>query len=89
MSDKITACNKIKVGGEISQWDFSFDVEHGQKKNQFCVVILASEMTDPTDKAEAKTKAKVKAKAIKEAWKAEPNSDVNDVPSEIGDVDLS
>jgi hypothetical protein len=71
MSDKILACNKILDGATVMQYDISYEVESGANKNQFCVTVLASEMTDSADTNEAKTKANVKAKVIKDAWVAD------------------
>jgi hypothetical protein len=68
MSDKIIACNKVMDGTDVIQYDLSYEVESGGNKNQFCVVVLAEELTNPADTAEVETKANVKAKLIKDAW---------------------
>lgn len=69
MSDQITGYSKIVNDADaVIQWDFSYIVESAGKINNFCVVVLASEMTDPTSESEAKTKANAKAAEIKSAW---------------------
>ena len=89
MSDTITACTKIVDGDTVIQWDISYEVESGQNKNCFCVVVMPSEMTTPTDANEAKTKANVKAKAIKDAWVADlPEYTAAPVESVVGNVTL-
>ena len=90
MSDKITTCTKVLDGTDVIQYDISYAVENGANKNQFCVTVLGSEMDDPTDAAEAKTKANVKAKAIKDAWVADlPDYSAAAVESVVGDVTLT
>jgi len=71
MSDRITACTKVLEGSTVVQYDVSYEVESGANKNQFCVVVLSSELTNPADTSEVETKANVKAKAIKDAWVAD------------------
>lgn len=89
MADKITKCSVIKEDSTVIQYDISYEVESGQNKNQFCVTVLASEMTDPTDADEAKTKANTKAKTIKDAWIADlPDYTSAEVSSVVGDVTL-
>ena len=71
MSDKIIECivTKDDLDAPI-QYDVAYEIENGDasKVNSFCVTILASDMSDPTDTAEVTTKANVKAKEIKDAW---------------------
>lgn len=89
MADKITYCKKTMDGTTVIQYDISYDVENGAAKNQFCVTVLGSEMTDPTDATEAQTKANVKAKAIKDAWVADlPDYTSEEVASVVGDITL-
>ena len=73
MADEILKCDKIlNEDDSVKQYDFSYRVEDSGRVNSFCVTILASEMTDDEDEAEAKTKANVKAAAIKTSWLAQP-----------------
>lgn len=89
MSDKITSCNKILDGATITQYDVAYEVTSGDLANYFCVTILASDMTDPTDENEVKTKANAKAKEIKDAWVANlPSETAQPVVSVEGDVTL-
>jgi hypothetical protein len=89
MSDKITACNKKLDGSDVIQYDVSYEVTSGDNKNQFCIAVLASEMTDPSSETEAKEKANLKAKAIKDAWVADlPNYTSEPVSSVVGDITL-
>lgn len=89
MSDKITACSKILDGVTIVQYDVSYEVESDANKNSFCVTVLASEMTDPTDTDELETKANLKAKTIKDAWVATlPSKTSSEVSAVVGDVTL-
>jgi predicted nucleic acid-binding protein len=72
MADQITKCDVIKDSeSNPIQYDVEYSVESGSDTNTFCVVVLASEMTDSTDTDEVKTKANVKAKAVKDAWVAD------------------
>ena len=52
----------------VKCWHISYDVEDSGNKNSFVVVILAEDMTDATDAAEAKTLANAKATTIKADW---------------------
>lgn len=90
MADKIVACNKILDGTNVIQYDLSYEVENGALKNQFCVTVLGSAMTDATDEDEAVAKGNVKAKAIKDARIADlPEYSSADVPAVVGDVSLT
>jgi hypothetical protein len=90
MSDKITQCNKtLDAEGNVVQYDVAYDVQSDSNKNQFCVTVLASEMSNPTDAEEAKIKANAKAKTIKDAWVSSlPGSTAAPVESIVGDVTL-
>lgn len=89
MADEITKCDKIlNEDTSVKQYDFSYRVEDSGKVNTFCVTILASEMTDDEDEAEAKTKANVKAAAIKTAWLAQEETSAETVASVVGSVTL-
>lgn len=89
MADKITACNKILDGETITQYDVAYEVESNGNVNEFCVTVLASELTDPTDADEVKTKANAKAKTIKDAWVADlPDYSAAPVETIVGDVTL-
>ncbi len=92
MADKITTATRENLnGGACHCYHVSYDVEDAGDKNQFCVVILASDMTDPDDETEAKTLANAKASTIKADWitaKATAHSNV-DEPTLEGDVTLS
>ena len=71
MSDQITQSTKcLNADSSSCHWEFSYSVESGANKNNFCIVVTAEEMTDATSESEAKTKANVKAKVIKDAWVA-------------------
>ena len=89
MSDKITTCTKTLDGTTVIQYDVSYEVEYQAYKNQFCVTVLAGEMTDPSDVEELETKANVKAKALKDAWIGDlPDYTSEEVSSIVGDVTL-
>lgn len=89
MADEITQCSKIlDEGGAVVQYDFSYNVEDSGRTNSFCVTVLASEMTTPTDEAEAKTKANTKASAIKTVWLDQDVTTSADVAAVVGDVTL-
>lgn len=89
MADEITQCNKVlDDSNAVTQYDFTYSVVDGEKTNNFCVTILASEMTDPDDADEAKTKANVKAAAIKAAWVAADVTTSEAVASVVGSVTL-
>ena len=89
MADEITKCDKIlDDGGAVIQYDFSYNVEDSGKTNNFCVTVLASEMTTATDEAEAKTKANAKASAIKTAWLAQEVTTTAEVAAVVGSVTL-
>lgn len=89
MADEILKCDKILDSeNAVVQYDFSYQVTDGERTNNFCVVVLASEMTDPTSSTEAKTKANVKAAAIKTAWLAQEELAGEDVASVVGSVTL-
>jgi hypothetical protein len=70
MADQILQKDKILKDSDSSvvQWEMCYSVESGADTNTFVVVVEASEMTDPTDEAEAKTLANTKATALKTAW---------------------
>ena len=91
MADNIDKADKeLNSDSTVKCWHYSFSVESGSDKNSFAVVVQASEMTDPTDKAEATTKAKAKATTIKNDWVtdlATATSLVNE-PTEEGAVTL-
>lgn len=71
MADRIVVWNTLKDAEDnILQHEASYVVESDTKENRFVVVVKASEMTDPADLTEAKTKANLKAKDIKDAWVA-------------------
>lgn len=81
MADKITASTKeLNSDNSINQWSFSYDVEYNSKLNNFCVVVQAEEMTDPSSESEAKTKANIKAKIIKDAWIVDLADATSNVP---------
>lgn len=89
MADIILKCDKIlNEDSSVKQYDFSYEVEDNGRINNFCVRVLASEMTDPTSATEAKTKANVKAKAIKDAWLDMPVVSASAVNSVVGNVTL-
>lgn len=89
MADEITRCDKILNDDDsVRQYDFSYSVVDGARTNSFCVTVLASEMTDDEDEAEAKTKANVKAAAIKTAWLAQEKTSAETVASVVGSVTL-
>lgn len=92
MSDRIDSCAKeLNEDSSVRQWSFSYTVESGDtppRLNNFCVTVLASEMTTPTDEAEAKTKANTKASAIKTAWLAQDVTTTAEVAAVVGDVTL-
>jgi len=97
MADKIVSCVKTKDDADvIIQYDVAYEVENGDasKKNSFCVVVKADELTDPSDivasDAEVLSLANPKALAIKTAWLADLADVVNeDVSGVVGDVTLS
>lgn len=69
MADQILQSTKcLNADSSPCHWEFTYDVVNGELHNSFCVLVMAEEMTDPTDEAEAKTKANVKASEIKTAW---------------------
>lgn len=69
MADTITkAVREDNSDASVNSYHISYEVEDGGDKNQFVIVIKASEMTLDTDVVEAKTLANVKAAAIKSAW---------------------
>lgn len=71
MADQITQSTKcLNADSSPCHWEFTYDVVNGLVHNNFCVLVMADEMTDPTSEVEAKTKANVKASAIKAAWVA-------------------
>lgn len=89
MADEILKCDKIlNEDDSVKQYDFSYRVENAGAVNQFCVTILASEMTDSTSASEAKTKANVKAAEIKTTWLAQEETSAEDVASVVGNVTL-
>lgn len=89
MADRIVACAVTKdVDENPVQYDVSYEVEHNDKTNSFCVTIPAEELTDATDTAEVKTKANVKAKAIKDAWIDSIKVETSAAISIDGDVSL-
>lgn len=91
MADTITkAVREDKADSSVKCWHISYEVEDGADKNQFVVVVLADDMTDATDAAEAKTLANAKAATIKSDWvtaKAEASSSTED-PTLEGSVTL-
>lgn len=89
MADEILECVATKEGSTVIQYDVAYKVMSGESVNQFCVTILASELTNTTDLNEVKTKANIKAKAIKDAWVADlPEYATEDNPSVVGAVSL-
>lgn len=89
MADTITRCIKTSdENGDALQWDISYTVENNSKINDFCVTILASELTNPESGSEVKTKANVKAKAIKDKWIAEEIQTAASVDTVLGTVTL-
>lgn len=89
MADEITKCDKILNDDDsVRQYDFSYRLENAGKVNTFCVTVLASEMTDDEDEAEAKTKANVKAAAVKTTWLAQEETTAEAVASVVGSVTL-
>lgn len=92
MADEIKSCNKVlDEASAIVQYDFSYvvsDPDDANRVNNFCVTVSASEMTDPTDANEAKTKANTKAAAIKSAWLTQEVGTSSDVPAVVGSVTL-
>lgn len=91
MSDKITEFVQLKdADNNIVQYDVSYEVEHDTLTNTFCVVVMASEMTTPSDVTEAKTKANAKASVIKAAWvDSLPAPTATSQDAQVGDVTLS
>ena len=49
-------------------WHIPYEVEDGSDKNNFVIVVKASEMTVPTSESEAKTLADAKAATMKSDW---------------------
>ena len=89
MADEILQCVATKDGSTVIQYDVAYKVTSNGNVNQFCVVIMASELTDPNDTDEVKTKANVKAKAIKDAWTADlPDYSAEAVEGVTGSVTL-
>ena len=92
MADEIKNCNKIiDENNAIVSWDFSYtvsDPNDANRINNFCVTVLASEMTDPTDASEAKTKANAKASTIKTDWLAQEVNTITEVAANVGSVTL-
>lgn len=69
MADTITkAVREDNADATVKRYHISYEVEDAGDKNQFVVVVQASEMTLDTDEAEAKTLANVKAAIIKADW---------------------
>ena len=69
MADVITqATRENNSDTTIKCWHISYDIQSGGNTNSFVVVIRAEEMTDPTDKAEAKTLANAIASTKKSNW---------------------
>ena len=96
MADKIVSCVVTKDDANvIVQYDVAYEVENGDasKKNSYCVVVKAEELTDASDlsgsDAEVLSIANPKAKAIKDAWLAALADVTNaDVATVVGDVTL-
>ena len=70
MADTISkAYREDNSDATVKCWQLLYAIDNGAgKTNSFVVVVLASEMTDPTDASEAKTKANAKATVIKDNW---------------------
>lgn len=91
MADTITeAVREDNADSSVKCWHISYRVEDGSDVNNFVVVILAEDMTDASDAAEAKTLANAKASTIKSDWvakKADASSSTKE-PTIEGDVTL-
>ncbi len=91
MADKIlNATREDNADTSVKCYHVSYEVEDAGDKNQFVVVVLAEDMTDDTDEAEAKTLANAKASTIKADWVTlKANDSTNtDEPTLEGDVTL-
>lgn len=89
MADTITKCNKIlNDDSSVQQWELTYQVEDSGKKNEFCIVVKAADLTDPTSASEAKTKANIKAKVVKDTWLELNHPSAVNINSNEGSVTL-
>lgn len=89
MADKITSCVVTKDASDNPiQYDVAYEVESGEKTNQYCITIKAEDMDDATDTAEVTSKANTAAKEIKDAWVADMVTVTNADVAIDGDVTL-